>query len=315
MIITVTMNPAIDKTIELGKLIYGGLNRITCPVTDAGGKGINVSKTIRAFGGSTIACGLLGAKGSEVITECLDSLGIPQDFQIVPGNTRINTKLVEADGTLTELNEQGMSISASDIADLQDRLDQYAQKGNLFILAGSIPAGTDQSIYAGLTRRLKEKGASVFVDADGALFANAVEEIPTVIKPNDVELAEYLGRTGELQENELTEAGNRFLKKGIELVIISRGKEGALFLWKDKIIIGRGLKVPVRSTVGAGDAMVAAMSYAIWELGVSREEAVRMAMASSAGAVMTEGTNPPDLDLIEQLKKEVVIEVLVNEVC
>lgn len=307
MIVTVTMNPAIDKTIELDKFVHGGLNRISNPVVDAGGKGINVSKTIQNLGGESIATGFLGDEGKEIILNYLNKHHIKNDFVIVDGVTRTNMKIMESDGSLTEVNEQGMIVPEKKVDELIEKLLSYAGKDTLFVLAGSIPQGVSTDIYANITFRLKEKGANVFVDADGALFRETLKAVPSMIKPNQVELTEYFQVPEDSSEEVLLELGETLLKEGVKAIAISRGKDGALFLFQDHIYRCEGLKVEVHSTVGAGDAMVAALCYA-WDKGDTQENCIRLSVATSAGAVTTVGTRPPELSLVNELQKKVKIE-------
>lgn len=309
MIITVTMNPAIDKTVEIDTFFHGGLNRINNPVADAGGKGINVSKTIKAIGGKTLATGFLGKDGSEKILDYLHKEEIDQDFVFVEGVTRTNMKIMEKDGTLTEMNEQGMTVPKEKVEELLTKLEGYAAEDVLFVLAGSIPKGVDADIYARITEKVKAKGAKVFVDADGSLFQESLKAIPSMIKPNHVELAEYFGLQGAVSEEKLIELGKELLAKGVEYLAISRGGDGALFLTEESVIRCKGLKVEVHSTVGAGDAMVAALSYAR-DIGMSWEDSIRLGMATSAGAVTTVGTKPPERSVIDTLAQQVEMEVI-----
>ena len=144
MIITVTMNPAIDKTVEIDELVPGGLNRIRKVEYDAGGKGINVSKTIRELGGTSIATGFLGGNAGKTIQNVLDEKAIKNDFIQVEGETRTNTKVFEKNGAVTELNEPGPIITKEQTETLLKKLEGYANEHTLFVLAGSIPAGVDQ---------------------------------------------------------------------------------------------------------------------------------------------------------------------------
>lgn len=146
MIITVTMNPAIDKTIDVERLERGGLNRITHVEVDAGGKGINVSKTIHQLGGESIAVGFLAGDAGRTIQNVLHEWGIKTDFIEVEGETRTNTKVFERTGELTELNEQGPEISAQDMEALLNKLEGYANENTLFVLAGSIPQGVEKDL-------------------------------------------------------------------------------------------------------------------------------------------------------------------------
>ncbi len=306
MIITVTMNAAIDKTVELDSFIHGGLNRLKNIVLDAGGKGINVSKTIRELGGETIATGFIGGSSGEAIKKVLKELGIQSDFVEVDGETRTNTKVVEADGTVTELNEPGPVISEGQLRELMDKLVGYADENALFVLAGSIPAGVPKIIYKTIIEEVHKKGASVFSDADGELFVNSLDAKPDIIKPNRAELEEFVKADHKLTEQELVEIGTQFIDRGIKTVAISMGGEGALFISKDNIVKCPGLSVKAHSTVGAGDAMVAALSYGMNQ-NLPFEECVKLGVATSAGAVTTVGTKPPKRELVDQLIAQVTV--------
>lgn len=309
MVITVTMNPAIDKTAEVEKLITGGLNRIKRVEYDAGGKGINVSKTIGELGGESIATGFLGGNAGAVIEKVLKERNIQTDFVWVKGETRTNTKVLEENGMVTEINEPGPVVSEAEMKELLCKLDQYAGEGSLFVLAGSVPSGVEKDIYRRMIERIHQKKAKVLLDADGELFRQALPAVPDMIKPNRSELEEYAGIDYRAAEETLLETARGLLEKGMETVAVSMGKQGAMFLKKDYQVRCPGLKVKAHSTVGAGDAMVAAMAYA-WDAGLDKEETVRTCMAASAGAVTTVGTKPPSKELVESLKPEVVIEVI-----
>lgn len=306
MIITVTMNPAIDKTVELVHFEYGSLNRLSNVIVDVGGKGINVSKTIKELGGETIATGFIGGSGGILINKVLKEQGIQSDFVVVEGETRTNLKVVEKNGFVTELNEPGPKISDEEMNSLIQKLVNYANKDTIFVIAGSIPCGVDKDIYKTLIVILKEKGATVFLDADGELFVNSIEAKPDIIKPNRTELEEYFNMEYRANEEELIRLGKQFLDKGIRIVAISLGQMGALFLTKDKCIKCPGIKVDAHSTVGAGDAMVAALSYGINQ-GLDFITCAKLSMATSAGAVTTKGTKPPTKSLVDELQQKVEI--------
>ena len=307
MIVTVTMNPAIDKTIEIEALLPGGLNRIQKVEYDAGGKGINVSKTIHELGGSSIAVDFLGGNAGKTIESVLNEWGINNDFIWVRGETRTNTKVYEKSGALTELNEPGPQISKEQQEELVKKLEGYANEETLFVLAGSIPNGVDKQIYSEIIPRVHAKGAKVLLDADGELFRNALKEKPDIIKPNRVELEEYFGFDYRVSMEELLEAARKLQAQGIETVAVSMGKSGAMMVREGYEVKCPALSVKAHSTVGAGDAMVAALAYA-WENKLGNEETVRLCMAASAGAVTTIGTKPPTRALVDELLEQVVIE-------
>lgn len=300
MIVTVTMNPAIDKTIEIDEIICGGLNRIKAFESDAAGKGINVSKTIKSLGGESIAVGFIGGDAGNTIKNALDAEGIKNDFVKVSGVTRTNTKVFENSGRVTELNEPGPNIKSEDIEKLFEIIEKYASKDTLFVLAGSVPAGVEKTIYRDITEKVHSLGAKVFVDADGELFVRALEAKPDYIKPNDVELAQYCNISGDITEDQIIEMAEKLVSEGIGHVAVSMGKEGAIFVSEDEKFMCKGLKVEAHSTVGAGDAMVAAISYGVSEK-ISFRDCARLGIATSAGAVMTKGTKPPTKETVDSL--------------
>ena len=300
MIVTVTMNPAIDKTVEVETFLHGGLNRVKHIIMDAGGKGINVSKTIKALGGDSIATGFLGGNNGNVIANMLESEQVNAQFVTVDGETRINTKIVEADGTVTELNEAGPEISEEEQKKFEEQLMQYAQEGTWFVLSGSVPIGVPTSIYRDIIRKVHEKGAKVFLDADGELFTQSLTAKPDVIKPNRVALEKYIGADHSFTEEELVSVGNALLEQGIGTVIISLGHEGALFLTKEQSLKCFAISIEVHSTVGAGDALVAAFTYGM-DKGEDFETCAKLGIATSAGAVSTEGTKPATRQIVDEL--------------
>lgn len=307
MIVTVTMNPAIDKTVEIDSLQPGGLNRIKKVEYDAGGKGINVSKTIRELGGESIATGFLGGNAGKTIENVLNERNIKNDFIWVEGETRTNTKVFESNGAVTELNEPGPVIQKERIDDLLKKLEGYAGENTLFILAGSIPSGVDKHVYAEIIRLVHGKGGKVLLDADGELFRNSLPAGPDIIKPNRVELEEYAGMDYRASNEELLKLARGLMNQGIETVAVSMGKSGAMMVCKGYEVKCPALSVKAHSTVGAGDAMVAALAYS-WDKKLDNEEMVRLCMATSAGAVTTIGTKPPTRELVDTLKEQVIIE-------
>ena len=309
MIITVTMNPAADKTVEIESLKRGGLNRIRKAEWDAGGKGINVSKTISELGMETTATGFQGGNTGREIEKYLGEKGIRSDFVAVDGETRTNTKVFEDNGMVTELNEPGPYITAAQKEELLKKLEGYAGEGVLFVLSGSLPMGIDTDIYARIIEMVHKKGAGVLLDADGEAFRKAVQYRPEIIKPNKEELAQYAGVPEFSSAIETAKAAEALTDAGIGMAAVSMGAEGAVFLEKGNRIFCPAIPVKACSTVGAGDAMAGALAYA-WENGMGMEDKIRLCMAVSAGAVTTQGTKPPSKELAEALKSRAVFTFL-----
>lgn len=308
MIVTVTINPAIDKTARVERLIPGGLNRLSDLRWDAGGKGINVSRTIAALGGTSTATGFLAGQTGAAIQNVLETIpGIVPDFVRIPGQTRTNLKLVEPDGTLTELNEQGPSATPEGMTALTAKLQQFCVPGNVLVLSGSVCPGVPEDIYAELTQMAHSGGAKVLVDADGALLARAVEAKPDMIKPNQFELCRLFG-TDDTSVDSLITMGQTLLEKGIGGVCISRGAQGALMVTDDGVYRWQGASIPVQSSVGAGDAMVAALCMGM-DSGMTAEACFRLACAAGTAACTTAGTTPPDGEAVQELASRIALEM------
>lgn len=302
MITTVTFNPAVDKTAQVQTLVMGGLNRLQNVRQDAGGKGINVSKTLKAFGVDSLATGFLAGNAGDFIRQRLQDLEIAHDFVEVQGNTRTNLKVLDAAMTLTELNEAGPACSCDDIARLEEKL---AQVQGILVLSGNVGPGVPEDIYRRLTEKAHAARLQVILDADGALFREGIQAGPDVIKPNRFELSQYF----QVPEEELDTArmivlARKLMETGTRLVVISMGEEGSLFVTADRAIVLPALKIPFQSAVGAGDAMVAGLACSL-EQGLDLEQTAVLAVALSAGACMTEGTQPADAETVEALKLQV----------
>ena len=302
MITTVTFNPAVDKTAQVQTLVMGGLNRLQNVRQDAGGKGINVSKTLKAVGVDSLATGFLSGNAGDFIRQRLQDLEIAHDFVEVQGNTRTNLKVLDAAMTLTELNEAGPACSCDDIARLEEKL---AQVQGILVLSGNVGPGVPEDIYRRLTEKAHAARLQVILDADGALFREGIQAGPDVIKPNRFELSQYF----QVPEEELDTArmivlARKLMETGTRLVVISMGEEGSLFVTADRAIVLPALKIPFQSAVGAGDAMVAGLACSL-EQGLDLEQTAVLAVALSAGACMTEGTQPADAETVEALKLQV----------
>lgn len=304
MIYTVTLNPALDKTVEIPGMALDTVNRITEMRTDPGGKGINVSKVIAKLGGESCAVGILGGGSGKMLEKLLENENFTTRFRFVEGQTRTNLKIIDREGhTNTDINEPGLTVTDADLDALLHELSAELRPGDIVVLAGSLPKGAPQDTYRTWTAACKKAGARVFLDADGALLAEGLKAAPYLIKPNDDELSRLAGKKLETLE-ELTAEGRRLLERGIERVVISLGGRGALYLRKGSTIYAEGLKVPVGSTVGAGDSVVAALAYAEAQ-GLGEEEAVRLSTAAGAANVMCSGTQAAEREAVEALLPKV----------
>ena len=306
MIYTVTLNPALDKTVEIPGMALDTVNRITSMRTDPGGKGINVSKVIAKLGGESCAVGILGGESGRTLLAALEREGLRTHFRFVEGQTRTNLKIIDrALHTNTDINEPGLTVSPADLDALLRDLLGMVHEGDIVVLAGSLPQGAPQDTYRVWTAACREKGARVCLDADGVLLAEGLKAAPYLIKPNEDELSRLVGHR-LTDTDELIAEGQRLLKGGVTRVVISLGERGALYLRGNEVLYAEGLSVPVGSTVGAGDSVVAALAYAD-SLDMSDEDAVRLSTATGAANVMCSGTQPAEREAVEKLLPQVKI--------
>lgn len=330
MIYTVTLNPAIDRTIKLNSLNAGVLNVVEEALTNIGGKGINVSMVLKSFECDSIALGMAGGENGRHIAEGLKEAGIAHFFVDTGNETRTNIKIMEQDGTLTELNEKGAPVEGALVDVFIEEIKERLEADDIIILSGSVPAGVSTDIYAKLIKIAHEKGAAAILDGDGDLLLHGIEAGPDVIKPNISEFGKYLKRVGYLAEEEtvgeqpefrsesltpsdindyaenynecaiVNAVKNIFGTKNISQIILSMGDKGAYFFDRncEEYLYCNVPKVHVQSTVGAGDSVVAAWAYAMKE-GYTFEESAYLAMAASAAAVETPGTKAPSRENIQ----------------
>lgn len=309
MIYTVTLNPALDKTVEVERFSVDTVNRITKLRTDPGGKGINVSKVVAKLGGSSKALGILGGNTGRAIAEGLEKLGLNCSFLYAEGETRTNLKIIDpVNHTNTDINEPGVQVNENILNTLLQHLTWMIRPGDIVVLSGSLPAGAPHDTYRTWVACCKDAGAKVFLDADGSLLADGLKAVPYLVKPNNDELSRLMGRELTTTE-ELADAARSLLASGVEKVIVSMGSRGALYVTRDAILYAEGLKVPVGSTVGAGDSVVAALAVAE-DKGMTLEEAVRLSTATGAANVMCSGTQAAEYSVIEELMPKVVFHKL-----
>ncbi len=293
MIITVTLNPAVDRTITLNELIPGHVNRVLENRQDAGGKGINVSKSIKALGHESLAFAVLGGRNGNFISHHIMSMDIKLEVFNIPGETRQNMKIVDQKNhQYTDINEAGPVIEAGTADEIKTAIVRLLKEGTVLVLSGSAAPGFDSTIYAELIREANRQGCRVILDADDLLLKEALAEAPWLVKPNIHELEALAGHPLDTMPK-LKAAARTILNQGVKAVVVSMGKDGAVWIDEKRAFLVKSLSVPVRSTVGAGDAMVAALAVAL-DQGIDPETAMRLATVSSAASVMAEGSSSGD---------------------
>jgi 1-phosphofructokinase len=306
MIITVTLNPALDKSLTVPRFAAGAVNRALEARLDPGGKGVNVCKVLRSLGDDPLATGFLGGASGTALALALDGLGIRHRFIQVSGETRTNIKLYDPEWhTYTDINEPGSSVSTEAVESLFQLLLELARRGDTVLFAGSAPQGVAADTTARWASALLSRGVLVAADQDGAQLHAMIPSCPSLIKPNEHELQELL-HLPDTEIPTLRRAARSLVEGGIARVVVSLGEQGALFADGEGILFAQGVRVNAVSTVGAGDALTAGLLHAI-EHDFSREAAARFAIATATAKVTCPGSSPPDLAMIEQYLPQVKI--------
>ncbi|GAB3292958.1 1-phosphofructokinase [Parasphingorhabdus pacifica] len=288
MIVTVTPNPSLDRTVQVGELVVGRVHRAAGVRLDPGGKGVNVARAL--VGADRAAVALLPSGGSEgaTLAELLDSEGVPVAEVPIASPTRSNVTVVQADGVTTKFNERGPLLRDTEAAALQSRAVELARDADWLVTCGSLPPGCAPELHADLVRSARSAGAKVAVDASGPALAAACKAGPDLVKPNLAELVELAERP--LQRlGDVLDVAHEVRGMGVGTVLVSLGRHGALLVDDGGAWHATGPATPVRSTVGAGDAMVAGYLGA----GADGPRALRTAVAYGAAAVGLAGSRMP----------------------
>jgi len=310
MIFTVTLNPAIDKTVVIRNFKEGSVNRIESVRADIGGKGINVSKCLLVLGNISTAIAIWAGENGKWGKDQLIHSGFGSyNVELDEGETRTNLKIIDPEKNInTDINEPGPTVRPEEINGFSWYIANIMKEGDIFVLSGSIPKGLNSDIYRDMILQCNEKGIKTLLDADGDSFRYGIEAKPYLIKPNIDELCRYTGKDLKTQD-EIISVAKEFIKSGIKEVVVSLGADGALFVTENKCYKADALKVPVQSTVGAGDSMVAALAHGL-DCGADEIERLKLATAMGAASVMCSGTQAPEQETVKKLYENVkVVEV------
>ena len=319
MIVTVTPNPSIDRTVTLpGELVRGAVHRVSSVSSEPGGKGVNVARALTLAGLDVVA--VLPAGDHDPILAELRAIKVKFHAVPVTGAVRTNLAITENDGTTTKINEPGDLLAAADIEGLARAVVDRAQSAQWVVLSGSIPPGMSDSWYSDMVAALQPLGCKVAVDtSDGplaALAANLERAAPDLIKPNSEELAGLAGVTAESLENAVARgdaepvvtAARHLIDRGVGAVLATLGAAGAVLVNADGAWLATPPPMSPRSTVRAGDSSLAGYVRAAAE-GASAPQRLRMAVAYGSGAAALPGSALPSP---AQLNLDGVIVTAVN---
>lgn len=304
MIVTLTPNPSLDRTLEIDRLVRGEVLRATRASVEPGGKGINVSRALQANGHATRAVLPLGGRGGEQLGDALRASGLEVVAVPIAEPVRTNISLVEADATVTKVNAPGPQLTADDVTALVKATIDACDGAAWLVCSGSLPPGAPDDLYATLVREGHAAGVRVAVDTSGPSLVTAVDAGPDLLKPNVHELAAATGRRLETL-GDVAAAARLLLLVPDAVVVVSLGADGALLVPAiGEVLHGGTPPVTARSAVGAGDALLAGVLSTLpapRAQGDSRSsgEALRTGVAYGTAAAQLPGTQMPgpgDLD-------------------
>ena len=304
MIYTLTLNPALDKTLTVPSFSAGKVNRVLSARLDPGGKGINVSKTLKELGADSVAMGILGGSAGEYILKALSDMGIKGDFVRSQRPTRTNIKLFDpVTRVTTDINEAG-GIDPEDFALLKSRLKSVLKAGDICVISGRLD-GLNVDAGAWISE-ISLSGAEVFLDTQGKALKAGVYSGAYMIKPNAEEMAELTGCAVDTFDDAAARAKEILDISPVQAVLVSMGREGAVYADGENMLYAESPHIQAASSVGAGDSMLAGFVCGR-SGGMSADECFRLSVACGAAAAGTQGSASPDKETVYSLLSQVKI--------
>ena len=303
MIYTVTLNPAVDRELSVEDFEFDTVMRAVKWRVDCGGKGFNVARMLLELKTTSTAMGFAGGKSGERLDQELRALGIATDFNWVKEETRTNISIVNADNSkYLKVNEPGPTISESDLEALIQKIKDRVQPKDWWVLAGSLPPGVPANIYERLVFIIEAAGAHAILDTSEEALIIGCKAKPYLIKPNILEAQQLINASPD-DNLSYTEIAERILEIGPKNIIISLGKEGAFMAADGEFRLVNSPNVQERNPIGAGDAMVAGLVWALSE-GNSFDQALLTGIACGAATASQDGTDMGSYDTVISLITE-----------
>lgn len=310
MILTVTLNPALDRTMTVPNFQAGFRHRATDTVILPGGKGINVARSVKALGRPVIATGFVGGRKGDQILADLNGEGILCDFVRVVGESRISTAVVDpATGVITEINEQGPEVQPEEVEFLEEKLEYLGRAVDVAVFAGSVPPGLNDDCYARMIHKVRKHGIKVFFYTYGDPLRLGIKARPDYVFPKLVEAEKVIGHEFTTFEDRV-QAAKRMREMGAGSVVITfRFGCVAELAYGDhtRMFVGKMPDVDVVSPLGWGDALVGGYAVRLME-GDGPEECLRFGLGCAAANLIRYGAGvflPSDA---ERLAKRVEVE-------
>ena len=302
MILTLTINPAVDRTVTVDKLVFEDRAYILDRAEAAGGRGINASRVIHAFGGKTLALLTSGGAPGEKIEKSLSSMGFPYEAVRVRADSRFNFTISDKQGLTIKLNEVGAPLEKHEIDSIRKLVEARLAKARWLMICGSIQPHVPPHFYCELIECAKKLGVKTLLDTDGEALQHALEARPTVITPNQPEAERLLGRA-LLTRGQFLEALTRIQAMGPESVILSLGSRGALASGQEGVFEAVPPRIDPVCPIGAGDAMAAAFTWSM-DKKKSFTDSLRWGIAAGTAKAALPGIQFPTLEQTRAIYKQ-----------
>jgi len=306
MIYTLTLNPALDLELTVDTLNYNQVLRALNTRTDCGGKGFNVSRALAALGQASTALGFVGGGTGQRLERVLRQMRIDTDFVDVSDETRTNVSIVtDPTSDYLKVNQAGPTILPEEVEALLQKVQSLSQRGDTWVLSGSLPPGVATDIYAQIIQVVQACGAKAVLDTSGEPLRLGCKDKPFAVKPNTVEAQTLTGIEIEDIDTART-AAEEIQSLGIPMVVLSLGKDGALLSHSEGTLLAKPPAVQEHNPIGAGDALVAGVVWGL-ERNLSIGEILSWGVASGAAAASLPGTGVGSQEQVERLEKEINI--------
>src|ERR1700691_2591992 len=305
MILTLTINPAIDRIVSVDKLVFEDRAYILDQTEVAGGRGVNASVLLHRFGGKTIALLTSGGAAGEKMEKSLSGMGFPFEVVRVQPESRTNLTISDKQGLTVKLNEVGHALSEPELKQIRQLVEARLAKARWLMICGSIQPGVPASFYCDIIEMAKARGVKTLLDTDGDALAHGVEAKPTVITPNQHEAERLLGRA-LVTRIQFLDAVDRLQAMGPESVILSLGSRGAIGSGPDGVFEALPPRVDALCPIGAGDALAAAL---VWSLDKKKQfqDALRWAVAAGTAKAGLPGMVVPTIEQTRAIYKQVEV--------
>jgi 1-phosphofructokinase family hexose kinase len=306
LIVTLTINPAIDHNVQADRLVFEDRGYILSTSDSAGGRGINASCVVHSFGGKTLAIVTSGGASGERFRKFLCHCGFPVEVVAIDNEIRTNLTITDRQGLTVKLNHPGPALTEAELARVEVAVEAKLKGATWLMICGSVPPGVPAGFYSKLVRLARERGVNTLLDTDGEALIEGVEAGPTVVAPNQQE-AERLLNTALITRSHFLDAAARIRQMGPESVILSLGGRGAVGATERGMVEVVPPRVDAVCPIGAGDALAAAFVWAMDNHQPDFMDALRWGVAAGSASARLPGVTFASLEQTKEIYPRVEI--------